>query len=134
MGKITIRRPEDTEFERVSDWASDEMKSRYGAGELSSRRRAVLPVDGESLQLFEVALEPDAEIEPHAHSSSEIIVVTDGEIRFGAQRCGAGTVVFVDADTLYGFRSGPAGARFLNFRPVASAAYVTKDEYLAKRS
>ena len=117
MGKITIRRVEDTAFVRTADVATEENKARYGAATMSSNR-PILPIDGESLQLFEVKLDPDTEIQPRAHSAAEIIVVTAGEVVFGAQRCPVGTAVFVDANTLYGFRAGPEGCRFYNFRGV----------------
>ena len=133
MGKITIRRVEDTAFVRTADVATEENKARYGAGELTSSNRPILPIDGESLQLFEVKLDPDTEIQPHAHSAAEIIVVTAGEVVFGAQRCPVGTAVFVDANTLYGFRAGPEGCRFYNFRGVPAAQYLTKDELVSQR-
>ena len=133
MGKITIRRPEDTAFVSTGAAATEEMKARYGQGELSSSNRPIFPSSDESLQLFEVSLDPDTEIQPHAHSSAEIIVVTGGEIIFGTQRCQAGGAIFVDGNTLYGFRAGPDGCRFYNFRPVPKAEYITKDEFVARR-
>jgi quercetin dioxygenase-like cupin family protein len=133
MGKITIRYAEDTAFVRTADAATETIKARYGEGELSSSSRPILPVSDESLQLFEVQLDPDTEIQPHAHSSPEIVVVTAGEIVFGTRRCPAGTAIFVDGNTLYGFRAGPDGCRFYNFRPVPKAEYITKDELLQRR-
>jgi hypothetical protein len=37
------------------------------------------------------------------------------------------------AHTLYSFRAGPDGARFLNTRPRADSTYITKDELVAMR-
>lgn len=132
MGTITIRTAEDTSFVRTADTATEEMRMRYGEGELASSNRRILPVGDEGLQLFEVELPPGTRIQPHAHSSSEIIVVTGGEIIVGIQRCPLGTTVYVDADTLYSFRAGPDGCRFLNFRPTATVQYFTKQEHLAR--
>ena len=42
----------------------------------------------------------------------------------------AGSSVFIAAHTLYSFRAGPDGVRFLNFRPVGGARYIFKDEFM----
>ena len=133
MGKITIRRAEDTAFVRTADVATEENKARYGAGELTSSNRQIMPLSDESLQLFEVELEPNTKIQPHAHSAAEIILVSAGEIMVGAKSCPPGTAIYVDGDTLYGFKAGPEGCRFYNFRGVPKAEYITKEELLARR-
>lgn len=134
MGKITIRRPEDTEFVRTADSATAEAKARYGEGELSSSNRRILPTSDESLQLFEVRLEPDTDIQAHAHSAAEIILISAGSMILGKQECFPGTAIFIDDNTLYGFRSGPGGCQFYNFRPVPQAEYLTKAELMEQRS
>lgn len=133
MGKITIRRAEETSFVRTADVATEENRARYSAGELTSSSRAIMPVDDESLQLFEVELEPNTKIKPHAHSAAEIILISAGEILVGSRSCPAGTAIYVDSNTLYGFKAGPEGCRFYNFRGVPKASYITKDELLASR-
>jgi quercetin dioxygenase-like cupin family protein len=132
VGRVVIQRTEELVLSRASDRMSAEQLARYGDGEVRSLKRTYFPVDGEPLQLFEIRLDPDAEVQPHAHSASEIIFVTEGEIRLGAQVCGAGTAIFIDAETLYGFRAGPDGAAFLNFRGDPAPEYIFKDDLVAR--
>src|SRR5688572_18828074 len=68
-------------------------------------------------QLFERRLPPETTIEPHAHEVDEIMVVVEGQARFGNQVYGVGSSVFIPKMTLYSFSSGPEGLTFLNFRP-----------------
>jgi mannose-6-phosphate isomerase-like protein (cupin superfamily) len=53
---------------------------------------------------------------PHRHSADEILFVLEGEVHFGAYRLGPGDAVAVAAGQRYGFRSGPQGFAFLNYR------------------
>jgi len=92
------------------------------------------PGSDEELQLFEVRLPPGTVQEAHSHTSDEIIVVMDGSLILGARTCHPGTSIYVPGGTLYGFRAGPDGLRFLNFRPRQDLTYFTKDRHLARRS
>jgi len=53
---------------------------------------------------------------PHRHSTDEILFVLEGDVHFGAYRLGPGDAVAVAAGQRYGFRSGPQGFAFLNYR------------------
>src|SRR5215471_17388474 len=132
MGKVVVRHSAELPQSRASDRMTEEQLARYGDGEARSLRRNFFPSEDESLQLFEITLDPDADVQPHAHTASEIIYVTQGEIQLGSQVAGPGTAIFIDAETLYGFRAGPEGATFLNFRPVASTGYIFKDELVER--
>jgi len=72
-------------------------------------------------------------VQVHAHTEDEIIAVVEGELRLGSQVCGAGSSIFVPAKTLYGFKVGPQGVRFLNFRPRQDQTYWTKEAFVAAR-
>jgi quercetin dioxygenase-like cupin family protein len=85
-------------------------------------------------QMFEVYLPPSYVTEPHAHSRDEVIHVLEGELDFGSRRLTAGDSVSVPADTLYGFRVGPDGVRFLNFRSRGGADYQDKDEFMRRHA
>ncbi|WP_079640231.1 hypothetical protein [Sphingopyxis flava] len=61
--------------------------------------------------------DPNFQVALHSHNEDEIIVVTNGEIVLGQRHYGPGTVIFVAKDVLYGFRTGPSGMGFINFRP-----------------
>jgi quercetin dioxygenase-like cupin family protein len=118
----------------VRDVASDELKATMSEGELAARSRVHHPGGHDELQMFEVALPAGAEINAHAHLEDEIIYVLEGEMRLGARTLGPGSSVYIEGDTLYGFRAGPAGLRFLNFRSRQDTSFVAKAEFVARRS
>jgi quercetin dioxygenase-like cupin family protein len=126
MGRISITSLSDAPTRDSGDAA-------HGAAPpFEWTRRQLFPSAGEALELIEVTLGPDAEVEAHGHASPEIIFVTAGELRFGARVCAPGTAVHVDADTLYGFRAGPAGVTFLNFRSEPGSVVLSKEEVLER--
>lgn len=114
--------------------ASAAARERFGEGELTSERFDYFPEPSVEMQLFTVRLRPDVEIRPHAHSEDEAIYVTEGSLALGARTVGVAGAVFIPARTLYGFRAGPDGCVFLNFRPAARADYISREELLEQRS
>ena len=139
MAKIIFIHPEEQNFIRTADLLVGERNAAIRAtlSEAEQESTAVWfrhPGSDSELQLFEVRLEPNSVAAPHAHASDEIMVVVDGEMWFGAQRCGPGTSVYIPGNTLYGFRAGPNGARFMNFRPRRDGTYVTKDQLTSSRA
>jgi quercetin dioxygenase-like cupin family protein len=70
-----------------------------------------------SPQLFESQLPPHTVAPPHSHTEDEIIYILDGEMVMGTKTYKKGTSVFVAANAMYGFKAGPSGLKFLNFRP-----------------
>jgi hypothetical protein len=52
----------------------------------------------------------------HAHSEDEVIFVVEGEMRFGTRVLTPGMAVAIQANAFYGFGTGPAGLKFVNFR------------------
>jgi len=94
MAKIIFIHPEEQNFIRTADLLVGERNAAIRAtlSEAEQQSTAVWfrhPGSDSELQLFEVRLEPNSVAAPHAHASDEIIVVVDGEMWFGAQRCGA---------------------------------------------
>jgi hypothetical protein len=63
---------------------------------------------------------------PHSHSTDELIHVLWGEIRLGNQVLEPGDTVAIAADRRYGFRSGPDGFGFLNYRRDASQQTIER--------
>ena len=53
---------------------------------------------------------------PHSHSLEEVIYVLEGGFSMGKRQCGPGTVVYIAAETQYGFKVWDEGVRFLNIR------------------
>jgi hypothetical protein len=70
-----------------------------------------------SPQLFESQVPPNLTAPVHSHDEDEIIYILKGEMVFGSNSYPKGSSIFVAANTRYGFRAGPEGVRFLNFRP-----------------
>jgi quercetin dioxygenase-like cupin family protein len=85
-------------------------------------------------ELFEVRFQPDTVVNSHAHLRDEIIYVVEGALILGSRVLPPGSSVYVAANTLYSFRAGPEGVRFVNFRPTAGAGYVSKEEFMANRT
>jgi hypothetical protein len=75
---------------------------------------------GCELMLFTTARNTDHVQEPHSHSQSEILFLLQGSISMGSYQFGPGDTIAISADRRYGFRSGPEGFAFLNFRPALS--------------
>ena len=76
----------------------------------------VTPGDAATSQLMEMRLKPDTLIAPHSHDDDEIFYVAEGSLHWGDHALEAGGSIFTAADTIYSFRTGPQGARLLNFR------------------
>ncbi|HZP28332.1 MAG TPA: cupin domain-containing protein [Acidimicrobiia bacterium] len=133
MPPLRISRPESTPQVVTGDVVSGEMRAKLGDGDLGTAVRTYHPGSESELQLFEVAVEPDALIGQHAHGEDEIIYVLDGELRLGRQVLTRGASVYIPGGTLYSFRAGPEGLRFLNFRARQDRTYLTKQELVANR-
>lgn len=74
------------------------------------------------LWLHESRLPGSVPIQRHLHTEDEIIVVLDGCLKLGREELRTGDAVAIDANTMYMFKTGPEGLRFINFRP--SEPYV----------
>jgi hypothetical protein len=62
----------------------------------------------------------------HSHSTDELIYLLWGELRLGSQVVRPGDTLAIDADRRYGFRSGPEGFGFLNYRREASQQTIER--------
>jgi hypothetical protein len=109
-------------------------RTELSDGELDAELLHWFPSGDEQLQLFEVTMDADVTVAPHAHTHAEILLVTRGELRLGAQLAGPGTAVYIDPETLYAFRTGPEGCTFLNFRGVPRAGYLSRADLATRRT
>ncbi len=76
-------------------------------------------------EVFFVQNKPGYTSRVHSHSQDEVIYVLEGEVSVGGRRCPAGTVVYVQKDTLYGpLVAGPQGVKFINIRPAKATAFI----------
>jgi quercetin dioxygenase-like cupin family protein len=110
---------------------SSSQLSRFSDDSLSAPVRMHEPGDEKTLQLFETRLPPDMFVDVHSHASDEIIYVLNGSLELGKRSLGPGSSVFIGADTLYSFRSGPDGLHFLNFRPHKDTVHRNREQHLA---
>jgi quercetin dioxygenase-like cupin family protein len=133
MAAIRFFDPDATDFLHAADVYPDALKQQLTDVEVSDtaiRLHQGLPG---KLQLFEIRLEPGLEVGAHAHNDDEIVYVVDGEMHVGRRVCGPGSSMFIPGNTLYAFRAGPQGCRYLNFRAHADSTYFTKEHFVAAR-
>jgi quercetin dioxygenase-like cupin family protein len=132
MGTVSVVLRAEAEARSVAR-SSSEKAAAYRAAKYPVDKFPYFPVDGEALELFHIQLGPGAVVEPHAHTDDEIVYVLRGAIHLGKRVLGPGDALYVGADTLYGFKVGPEGVEFLNFRPTTTVGLMTKEQFLARR-
>jgi hypothetical protein len=96
--------------------------------------RYYFPGTEDTPALIEVNASPEKPSIPHAHYEHEIVYILEGSLILGRRVCGPGTAIHVPAETLYCFRVGPDGVRYLNFRPRADNSSISRDELMARRA
>lgn len=104
-----------------------------GESDSSSAGKFHHPGSDTELQMVEVRVTPNERVEQHAHAADEIMYILAGEMHFGARVLTPGMSAYIRGDTLYGFRAGPKGARFLNFRAFKDLTYFSKETFLERR-
>lgn len=77
---------------------------------------------------------PNNTIDVHAHEADEIIMVVAGEVNLGARTLQTGMSVMIPGWTLYGLKSGPNGARFINFRAFKDRTFMSKEQFMERRA
>jgi quercetin dioxygenase-like cupin family protein len=131
MGKVSVVGASEA---RDRSFLNSAEGAKYREAKYAVDKLPYFPVaEGDSLQLFRIDMGPHAEVEPHAHTEDEIIYVLEGSILLGARTLGPGDALHVGRDTLYGFKTGPDGCVFLNFRPTDQVGYLSKEQFLAQR-
>ena len=71
-----------------------------------------------------VRFPPDFETPPHSHDHSEVFVVLEGSCTFDGQLMQTHDCTVVDANTKYGFTTGPDGVTLLVVRTGAAAVQL----------
>jgi Cupin domain len=134
VAAITIRSPEDTPaFVPRDVMPEGPHRDKFSDGDLDNEIRPYHGGGPDTIQMFEVTVPPNNGPNPHAHAEDEIIYVLEGELHIGSRVLGPNCSVYIPGHTLYTFRAGPNGARFLNTRPRADSTYITKAELVAMR-
>lgn len=133
MGTVRIVEAGSIDWQPVHEAVAPEVAERMSQAERDGDVRIFHPGTGGGLQLFEAHIDPDQEVSLHAHAKDEIIYILEGELLIGRKRLGPGASVFVGGQTLYGFKAGPDGVRFLNFRGEANTSFITREEFMENR-
>jgi mannose-6-phosphate isomerase-like protein (cupin superfamily) len=122
MAKIRIREEADcrlmTSREFLEEKGMPEADiAKFSDDALATRMRIFHEGDDRTPQLFETQVPPNAEAAVHCHEEDEIMYILDGEMILGNRSLRRGGSMFIAAQTMYGFKAGPEGVSFLNFRP-----------------
>jgi mannose-6-phosphate isomerase-like protein (cupin superfamily) len=133
MGTLAFFHDADGGWLTGRDAESEGMQHIPDHREVDGKRRIRHPGSDDDLQLFECEVGPNEEIEAHAHTADEIIYVLEGTMHVGSQTLTAGSSVYIPGRTLYSFRTGADGLRFLNFRPYRDETHYSKEQFLAMR-
>ena len=133
MGKVKVVEADTIPWQLVSDAVAPEVAARMSRAERDADVRIMHASVG-GLHLFEARIAANEEIKLHAHAADEIIYILEGELQIGRKRLGPGASVFVAGHTLYGFRSGAEGVRFLNFRGQGNTSFITREEFVALKT
>jgi quercetin dioxygenase-like cupin family protein len=139
MPRIEFIHADDGDFVRVADKVAQDPSltdaaRRLTSSELEGTAVRLLFGSPTDLEAFEVRYDPGTTIAPHAHVEDEIIYILEGSMEIGNRTYPPGSALAVPAWTLYGFRAGAEGLRFVNFRATKSdRPHVSRDEFLAER-
>jgi quercetin dioxygenase-like cupin family protein len=106
---------------------------KLSEADLSTSIRVLHKGEDDLLDVREVDTPPNVTGAQHAHDADEVLYVIQGSMILGSHTLGVGSSVFIAADTMYSFRSGAEGLRFINFRPRGNVRTIMKDEFLASR-
>jgi len=131
MARVRIQTETDIDWLVTRDSVFPENSANFSEGELSASYRIREPGGNELPQLMELRYQPNAEVQVHAHDEDEIIFIVGGEMHLGSRVLGPGTSIAISGKTFYGFKAGPAGLQFLNFRPRQDTSFYTTKESLA---
>jgi mannose-6-phosphate isomerase-like protein (cupin superfamily) len=133
MKRVRIHQAETIEWNAIGAVADEPTRALLSQEEMDSEVAFHEPGSDHELQLFEIKYKAGAAVAVHAHVEDEIIYIVDGSMKVGNQELLPGSSIFVAGNTLYQFRAGDNGLRFLNFRAHADNTYITRDQYFAER-
>lgn len=129
MKRIEFAHSKDIAPRTVSDFAPASFLSLLSKEEQQTQVKTHFPGGEGRLFLMEIQDVPNAQATLHAHEKDEIFFVLEGEMHFGSRICSAGDSISILAGTLYTFRAGPNGCRYLKFTAAADNSFVTKEQY-----
>lgn len=131
MKKIEFFHAKDEPFRKVVDFAPESFLCVLNAAERQTEVKTHFSGGAEQPLLMEIKDVPDMQATHHAHEKNEIFFVLEGELHFGNHVCTAGDSISILAHTLYTFRTGSTGCRYLKFTGAADNSFITKDRFAA---
>lgn len=124
MAKVRVHSVDQLTWKTVREETRDKPLEHLSEADLNAQVLIHEAGSETGCQLFETIFEAGAEVAVHRHDEDEIMYVVDGEMVVGARRLLPGSSLFIAGGTFYGFKAGPSGLRFLNFRPRADNTYI----------
>jgi quercetin dioxygenase-like cupin family protein len=138
MSKIVLRSVEDVPFVSVAGALESGTIADGGGTSTESIAtqdiRVLFEGNDDEMQVVEVRCTAEKPTVPHAHRGDEVVYILEGELIVGKRTMGPGSAIFVPANTMYAFKVGPNGVRYLNMRPTRDDSYIPKDEFMAERT
>lgn len=128
MKKIEFSHSRNIAFRRVADFAPDSFLGILSEEERQTEVRTHFPGTQDRLFLMEIKDVPNTQSTHHAHERDEIFFILEGEMHFGSRVCSAGDSVQILGGTLYTFRTGPEGCRYLKFTATADNSFIPRDQ------
>ncbi|SKC10440.1 cupin domain-containing protein [Sphingopyxis flava] len=132
MAKVHVHSVDELIWKTVREQTRDNPLKHLSEANLNAQVLIHEAGSETSCQLFETIFEAGAEVAIHRHDEDEIMYVVDGEMMLGARKLSPGSSVFIAGGTFYGFKAGPNGLRFLNFRPRADNSYIPAPQQPAR--
>jgi mannose-6-phosphate isomerase-like protein (cupin superfamily) len=129
MKKIEFSHSRDLAFRRVADFAPESFLDILSKEERQTEVRTHFPGNQDRLFLMEIRDVPDTQSTHHAHEKDEIFFILEGEMHFGSRVCSAGDSVQILGGTVYTFRTGSDGCRYLKFTATADNSFIPKDQF-----
>lgn len=133
MKKIEFVHSKDLTFRKVSDFVPESFLKLLSPGDRTAEVKTHFPGSEDRLFLIEVKEIPNAQAAHHAHEKEEIFFVLEGEMHFGNRICSTGDSINILGGTLYTFKAGPNGCRYLKFTGTADSSYISKEQYQANQ-
>ncbi|MBW8753969.1 MAG: hypothetical protein JF595_07430 [Sphingomonadales bacterium] len=117
MAKVRITTPDQRPWQQSGERAPSELSNAIMAdGGPASAYKIREPGSASDPQLVELRFHAHEEVELHCHDEPEIMYILSGAMELGSRTVGPGACIYIDGGVFYGFKAGPEGVHFLNFR------------------
>ncbi len=119
MGRIFAR--------SIDEVAWEQTRNTDSAGNPGYIRRKIMGDEANGPYARVTEYSPGFYEQAHSHDADEYIFVLEGELTIGDTTYKKGTLIFIEANTVYGpLKGGPNGLRFFILRPASTKYYEAK--------